>query len=43
MVRALGAHGHMHRLYGKPGHEPAGRYEGEHGFIVEYPDAGVKG
>lgn len=35
--------GHMHRIYGKPGHEPKGRYEGEHGFIVEYPDPGVKG
>ncbi|MFM9943012.1 MAG: type II and III secretion system protein family protein [Hyphomicrobiaceae bacterium] len=35
--------GHINRIYGKPGHEPHGRYEGEHGFIVEYPDPGVKG
>jgi pilus assembly protein CpaC len=35
--------GHIHRLYGTPGKEPPGRYEGEHGFIVEYPDPGVKG
>ncbi len=35
--------GHINRVYGKPGHEPAGRYDGDHGFIVEYPDPGVKG
>lgn len=34
--------GHMHRLYGS-GRAPEGRYEGEHGFVVEYPDPGVKG
>ncbi len=35
--------GHINRIYGVPGREPPGRYEGEHGFIVEYPDPGVKG
>jgi pilus assembly protein CpaC len=32
--------GHMHRIYGPPGREPV-PYEGEYGFIIEYP--GVKG
>jgi len=31
------------RIYGVPGHLPRGRYEGDYGFIVESPDAGVKG
>jgi len=35
--------GHLNRIYGPPGREPAGRYEGDFGFIVEYPDPGVKG
>jgi pilus assembly protein CpaC len=35
--------GHINRIYGVPGHVPRGRYEGDYGFIVEYPDAGVKG
>ena len=35
--------GHINRIYGPPGYAPQGRYEGEFGFIVEYPDAGVKG
>jgi pilus assembly protein CpaC len=35
--------GHLNRIYGPPGREPAGRYEGDFGFIVEYPDLGVKG
>jgi pilus assembly protein CpaC len=34
--------GHINRIYG-PGRPPSGRYEGEYGFIVDYPDAGVKG
>jgi Flp pilus assembly secretin CpaC len=39
---------HARRIYGVPGHVPRGRYEGDYGFIgfigfiVEYPDAGVK-
>jgi pilus assembly protein CpaC len=35
--------GHINRIYGPPGFAPQGRYDGEFGFIVEYPDAGVKG
>lgn len=35
--------GHINRIYGPPGHAPPGRYEGDYGFIVEYPDAGLKG
>jgi pilus assembly protein CpaC len=34
--------GHINRIYGPAGHPPQGRYEGEVGFIVEYPDAGLK-
>jgi len=34
--------GHINRIYGPPGFAPEGRYDGEFGFIVEYPDAGVK-
>jgi pilus assembly protein CpaC len=34
--------GHINRIYGVPGHVPRGRYEGEYGFIVEFPNAGVK-
>jgi pilus assembly protein CpaC len=33
--------GHINRIYGPPGREPPGRYQGDYGFIVEYP--GVKG
>jgi hypothetical protein len=33
--------GHINRIYGPPDHVPQGRYEGDVGFIVEYP--GVKG
>ena len=36
--------GHINRIYGSAGLvPPPGRYEGDYGFIVEYPDAGVKG
>lgn len=35
--------GHINRIYGVPGKEPPGRWQGDHGFIVEYPDHGVKG
>jgi pilus assembly protein CpaC len=35
--------GHINRIYGPPGYAPQGHYQGEFGFIVEYPDAGVKG
>jgi pilus assembly protein CpaC len=34
--------GHINRIYGPTGHPPQGRYEGEVGFIVEYPDGGLK-
>jgi pilus assembly protein CpaC len=34
--------GHLNRTYGK-GRVPAGRYEGDYGFIVDHPDPGVKG
>lgn len=33
--------GHINRVYGRP--IPAGQYFGDYGFIVEYPDPGVKG
>jgi pilus assembly protein CpaC len=33
--------GQINRIYGRPGYVPRGRYEGDYGFIVEYP--GVKG
>jgi pilus assembly protein CpaC len=33
--------GHINRIYGPPGRDAAGRYEGDYGFIIEYP--GVKG
>ena len=33
--------GQINRIYGPPGFVPPGRYEGDFGFIVEYP--GVKG
>ncbi|MDX2156827.1 MAG: type II and III secretion system protein family protein [Hyphomicrobiaceae bacterium] len=35
--------GHLNRIYGRPGAKPKGRYEGQPGFIIEYPDPGVKG
>ncbi len=35
--------GALNRIYGKPGAPPRGRYEGTPGFIIEYPDRGVKG
>ncbi len=35
--------GHINRIYGAPDRPPPGRYEGDYGFIVDYPDAGVKG
>jgi pilus assembly protein CpaC len=34
--------GHINRIYGPPGYTPRGRYEGEWGFIIDYPDAGLK-
>ena len=34
--------GHLNRIYGPPGYRPHGRYEGDVGFIVDYPDSGVK-
>jgi pilus assembly protein CpaC len=34
--------GHINRTYGK-GRLPAGRFEGDYGFIVDHPDPGVKG
>jgi pilus assembly protein CpaC len=35
--------GQINRIYGPPGYVPKGRYEGDYGFVIEYPDAGVKG
>jgi len=36
--------GHINRVYGGPGRPPDdGRYHGDYGFIIEYPDAGLKG
>lgn len=35
--------GALNRIYGAPGVKPKGRYEGTPGFIIEYPDLGVKG
>jgi pilus assembly protein CpaC len=35
--------GHINRIYGAPDRPPPGRYEGDYGFIIEYPDGGVKG
>jgi pilus assembly protein CpaC len=32
--------GHINRIYGSPDRLPQGRYEGDFGFIVDYPDAG---
>ncbi len=32
--------GHLNRIYGPPGYRPQGHYEGDIGFIVDYP--GVK-
>jgi pilus assembly protein CpaC len=34
--------GHLNRIYGPPGYRPQGRYEGDVGFIIEYPDGGMK-
>ena len=34
--------GHVNRTYGPPGFTPRGRYEGDFGFIVDYPDGGLK-
>ncbi|MEZ5854158.1 MAG: hypothetical protein R3D67_05210 [Hyphomicrobiaceae bacterium] len=35
--------GHLNRIYRAPGASPKGRYEGNPGFMIEYPYAGVKG
>ncbi len=35
--------GALNRIYGKPGAKPPGEYQGTPGFIIEYPDNGVKG
>jgi pilus assembly protein CpaC len=32
--------GHINRIYGPPGYRPTGRYEGDFGFILDYPDGG---
>jgi pilus assembly protein CpaC len=34
--------GHINRVYGGPSYEARGPYQGDIGFIVEYPDTGVK-
>lgn len=36
--------GHINRIYGKPTLVPSGRYFGDYGYIIEYPEhPGVKG
>ena len=35
--------GHINRVYGRPGAAPEGRYHGDYGYIIDYPDPGVKG
>jgi pilus assembly protein CpaC len=32
--------GSINRIYGPPGYRPHGRYEGDFGFILDYPDGG---
>jgi pilus assembly protein CpaC len=32
--------GHINRIYGPPDYRPTGRYEGDFGFILDYPDGG---
>jgi pilus assembly protein CpaC len=32
--------GHINRIYGPPGYRPHGHYEGDFGFILDYPDGG---
>jgi pilus assembly protein CpaC len=35
--------GHINRIYGPNARPPKGHYQGEFGFIIDYPDPGVKG
>lgn len=35
--------GHINRIYGRPAVPAQGRYHGDFGFAIEYPDPGVKG
>jgi pilus assembly protein CpaC len=35
--------GHINRIYGRKRHAPAGSYKGDYGFVIDYPDPGVKG
>jgi pilus assembly protein CpaC len=35
--------GHINRVYGRPEAPSGGRYHGDFGFIIEYPEPGVKG
>jgi len=35
--------GYLHRVYGEPGHVPAGSYRGDYGFIIDYPADGDSG
>jgi len=35
--------GHINRIYGPPNYVPQGSYQGEFGFIIDYPDPGSKG
>ena len=35
--------GHLNRIYGHGGAIAPGKYHGDHGFIIEYPDGGLKG
>jgi pilus assembly protein CpaC len=35
--------GHINRVYGRPEGSAPGRYHGDFGFVIEYPDPGEKG
>jgi pilus assembly protein CpaC len=35
--------GHINRVYDRPQAPAAGRYHGDFGFVIEYPDPGEKG
>jgi pilus assembly protein CpaC len=35
--------GHINRVYGRQEEPPRGRYHGDFGFVIEYPDPGDKG
>jgi pilus assembly protein CpaC len=35
--------GNINRVYGRPEAPPRGRYHGDYGYVIEYPDAGDRG